>query len=357
MTENLFFELVQIALNQRQVLSHAPSAEEWESLYAQAKRQAVLGICFLSVNKLKEQNPPRALFLRWIGASETIRKRNVQANKRSAEVTKMFAEAGFRSCILKGQGNALMYDNPYSRTSGDIDIWVEGERGAITAYVKGRTPGVFEQYHHIDFPIFKGMPVEVHYTPARLLSNKYNDRFQAYCREQMAVQMANMVDVPDGAGQFCVPTACFNAVFQLAHIMSHFFIEGIGLRHFIDYYHVLRNDEVRGRKEELRALFQNLGMLRFAKGVMWIERECLNLSEDCMIVEPDEKAGRLILNEMLEGGNFGHHDERYAGRARGYLARGITDVYRLLKLSTVFPSESFWKIYRKIENQKWKIKG
>ena len=182
MTESLFFELVQTALGQREVLSHSPSDEEWRSLYEQAKKQGVLGVCLLAVNKLKahEQLLPRDLLFRWIGAGEAIRKRNKQTNKRSVELTKIFADAGFRSCILKGQGNALLYKDPYSRNSGDIDIWVVGSREAVTAFVRKRASNVFEQYHHIDFPVFKETPVEVHYTPARLLSNKYNDRFQEY---------------------------------------------------------------------------------------------------------------------------------------------------------------------------------
>ena len=35
---------------------------------------------------------------------------------------------GFANCILKGQGNALLYPDPYMRTPGDIDIYLEGGR-------------------------------------------------------------------------------------------------------------------------------------------------------------------------------------------------------------------------------------
>ena len=41
-------------------------------------------------------------------------------------VSEWFRKKGFRTCILKGQGNAMMYPNPCSRTPGDFDIWVEG---------------------------------------------------------------------------------------------------------------------------------------------------------------------------------------------------------------------------------------
>ena len=361
----LLFELIQVALGNKLVLSRTPSIEEWREIYHQSEKQAVLGICFQGLQQLKEQQqyPPKDLLFQWIAVAEQIKKQNILAFRKSSEITKLFAESGFRSCILKGQGNALMYPNPYSRTSGDIDIWVDGSREEINNFVKTKLPDAFEQEHHIDFPIFKDVEVEVHYTPGTLLSPKCNRRFQQWCEELKDVLMPNEIDLPEGAGRICVPTTEFNLVFQMAHIMIHFFIEGIGLRHFIDYYYVLRaNTNQRSTAvgkvncTNITNLFEDFGLMRFARGVMWIEKDCLGLEDKYLLVEPDERRGKVILKEMLEGGNFGHHDERYKSRNKGYLARGITDVYRLLKLATVFPSESLWKIYRKVENQKWKLK-
>lgn len=59
--------------------------------------------------------------------------------------------------------------------------------------------------------------------------------------------------------------------------------------------------------------------------------------------------------EIVEGGKFGRYDERYTSRKTGNLSRGATDVVRLLKLSTTFPSEALWGIGRKIINQHWKL--
>ena len=82
----------------------------------------------------------------------------------------------------------------------------------------------------------------------------------------------------------------------------------------------------------------------------------LGINEDCLLFEPSEKIGKLMLQEMMEGGNFGQYDQRYRIRGKGLLGRGIADTYRLLKLVPVFPQETLWKIWNKIENQKWKFK-
>ena len=351
----LLFDLIQVSLGAKVFLFHTPSIEEWWEIYHQAEKQAVLGVCFQGAQQLKEQKqyPPKDLLFQWIAVAEQIKKQNALAFRRSSEITKLFAESGFRRCILKGQGNALMYVNPYSRMSGDIDIWVDGSREEINDFVKTRCPDAFEQEHHIEFPIFKDVEVEVHYKPCTLLSPAANRKFQRWCQFVKDAQMRNEIELPADMGKISVPTTEFNAIFQMAHIMIHFFIEGIGLRHFVDYYYVLKTNT---NHTNITNLFEDFGLIRFARGVMWIEKKFLGLEDKYLLVEPDERRGTVILKEMLEGGNFGHYDERYKSRNKGYLARGVTDVYRLLKLATVFPSESLWKIYRKVENQKWKLK-
>ena len=56
-----------------------------------------------------------------------------------------------------------------------------------------------------------------------------------------------------------------------------------------------------------------LGLWKFAGAVMYVLKEVLGLSEDKMIVPVDEKRGRLLLAEILDGGNFGRHFSKYGG--------------------------------------------
>ena len=129
----------------------------------------------------------------------------------------------------------------------------------------------------------------------------------------------------------------------------------------------LTHDDKQKRSDELKklydenctgsyeSLFKHLGLLQFARGVMWVEQRALGMSDEYLICEPDEKIGKVIIKEIEEGGNFGHHDKRYTLRNKGYLARGIADGYRLIKLARYFPQDAVWKIVRRIENQKWKL--
>ena len=365
---SLFYELAQIALGGRNSLSRTPSDEEWRDIFAMAQEQAVVGVLLDGLNRLSEQGqkPPLDVLYEWIGLAEQIKQQNLVVNKRCGEITRMFEDAGYKTCILKGQGNAQMYPNPQARQSGDIDIWVYDKantktqtkndislRDEITKFVKERTTDVFEQEHHIDFPIYKDVPVEVHYTPGVLFSPKYNKRFQEWCHsESLKAQESKSLSELG----FNVPSVEFNAVYQMAHIMIHFFIEGIGLRHFVDYYYVLIKIQDSGFRFQVVQDIQWLGMEKFAKGVMWIEKECLGIEERHLLLEPSEKIGRVILQEMEKGGNFGQYDSRFTMRNKGVFARGIADTGRLISLARLFPSECFWKVMEKIANQRWKFK-
>ena len=354
----LFYELVQVALGEREKLSRRPTDEEWLQLFEKSQKQAVAGIVFVVLDKLSQvgQKLPALLLYNWIGLSEQIKNQNILLNNRCVEVTRIFSNAGYRSCILKGQGNAVMYPEPLYRCSGDIDIWVEGSREDIRKFVFSICPNSKDGDIHIDCPIFADVVVEVHYIPRYSNVPKYNKRLQNWFKTKSGEQFTNRIKLTNESNSFVyLPTTTFNAVHQMSHIMGHFFVEGIGLRQFVDYFYVLKRLRVEKCSEDFEKLFEYLGMLKFARGVMWIEKNVLGLGDEFLLTTPDEWIGKAIFKEIEEGGNFGHHDQRYKVRSKGILMRGIVDCYRLLKLAYYFPEDALWKIIRKVGDQKWKF--
>ena len=70
----LFYELIQVALGVRVCLSHSPTAEEWKLLYDLAKKQSLVGVCFAGVQQLQlqQQCPEEMLYLTWMGMAAKI---------------------------------------------------------------------------------------------------------------------------------------------------------------------------------------------------------------------------------------------------------------------------------------------
>ena len=315
---------------------------DWRKFYQFAAEQAVLGVVFEGIvryeNELKDVIPKDVLF-QWIGDAEQIKRQNTILNQKCVEITKYLTEKGYKSCILKGQGNAIIYPNPFSRNPGDIDIWVDGTKEELVRMVISVCPEAEIASHHIEFPIYKEVPIEVHFFPSFSVVKRYDKRWMKYVEAHKQEQFSNEIHLPDCDGTIAVPTTEFNVIYQLSHMMRHFFYEGIGLRHIIDYYYLLKQAEGIIRKEDIKMLLKRLGMLKYTSGLMWIEKECLGLNEKYLIVEPDQQRGKLILEEVFEGGNFGNNDKRKATKLAKN-SKTLSVIVRNIKLLRLFPQEA-----------------
>lgn len=310
---------------------------DWRGLYRFSQEQAIVGIVLEGIDRLSKSRKidvPQDLLFEWIGQANMIEAQNKLVNQRVKELTEYLKQQGQKSCILKGQGNALMYPNPAIRTPGDIDVWIKGTKKEVSAFVHQRFPEMNVQYHHMEYPIFDDIEVEVHFYPSFCYNKWHNYRLQQYFRESSDVQFKNVI-----SSGYSVPTSAFNLVFQLSHMMRHFFTQGIGLRHAIDYYYLLQQDISDEEKQETVSIMQRCGMYKFFCALMWIEKEIMRLEKNVNMVEVNEYAGRLLLLEMLKSGNFGNN-YHICGRTISIYAHQMT--YNL-KYVYQFPSEPLWR--------------
>lgn len=352
-TKDFFFDLLRIALGHKDVLQEIPSPEQWHRLFDMSGRQALLGVCASAVGQLpSEQRPPREIALRWAFLASRTEERNRLVSLRAAEVTRLFAAEGLRSCVLKGQGVARLYPEPLRRQSGDIDLWVEGDDRTISRVVRKYCPGAKARYHHIDFAAFGDVPVEVHFRPSWMFSPLRNRRLQRWLRSHHDWN-GGLTD--EG---YHVPSAVFNAVFILTHIFRHIFDEGIGLRQILDYYYVIRSLDAANDTDlaaSLRESLRRLGLLRFCRGVMYVLREAFGLPERDMPVAPNAALGRFLLDEILQAGNFGHYDSRLnTGADESPLHIFLRRQRRGLRLLRWFPGEVIWAPFFHVYQRVWR---
>ena len=338
---------------------------DWRQLYNFASRQALLGFCFDGIERLTKefseelkQNPMgRDLLMTWMGAAQQIRRQNVKVNAVAGKLFSMLREDGFRCCILKGQGNALMYPNPYSRTPGDIDVWVNASREEITEYAKRHLNLEDDiRFHHLETTM-DGVPVELHFFPCSMNNPFYHARLQKWFKRNADLQCSNAVSLPDGIGEIAIPTTAFNVVYQLTHLYHHFFDEGIGMRQIIDYYYVVNNDELLAIKDTLQKELKHLGLWKFAGAVMYVLHEALGLSEEKMIVPMDEKRGKLLLAEILNGGNFGKHFTKYAGFTHQSMGKKyFLKIWRNMHFVRYYPAEALCEPLFRTWHFFWRLK-
>ena len=362
------FLFLNYCLGKKVDMSMVVAKIDWRQLYNFASRQALLGFCFDGIERLTKefseelkQNPMgRDLLMTWMGKAQQIRRQNMKVNAVAGKLYSKFREDGLRCCILKGQGNALMYPNPYSRTPGDIDVWIDASRERIMEYAQKKFElGDNIRLQHLETSL-DGVPVELHFFPCSMNNPFYHARLQKWFRRNADLQCSHIVGLPDGAGDIAIPTTAFNVVYQLTHLYHHFFDEGIGMRQIIDYYYVVNNDELLVIRDTLQRELKYLGLWKFAGAVMYVLHEALGLSEEKMIAPMDEKRGKLLLAEILNGGNFGKHFTKYGhftqqGMAKKYFLK----IWRNMHFVRYYPAEALsepifrtWHFFWRVKNKK-----
>ena len=115
MHRNMFLALLRTVVTD-EPFTAVPTKDDWTALYRMAWKQSMGGVLFAAVTQLpEEQLPPIDLKMQWMGDAETIRGLNKLLNDEAARLTKLFADEGRRSAILKGQANARLYPDALTR--------------------------------------------------------------------------------------------------------------------------------------------------------------------------------------------------------------------------------------------------
>ena len=467
-----FFAFLKYCLGYKGDMSSVVAGMDWQELYSFASKQALLGLCFEGIERLGEEYPEelkrnpigRELLMIWMGKAQQIRRQNMKVNAVASKLFSMLRKDGMRCCVLKGQGNALMYPNPYSRTPGDIDVWIDASRERIMEYAQKK----FEleddiRLQHLETSL-DGVPVELHFFPCSMNNPIYHARLQKWFRRNADLQCSHIVGLPDEAGDIAIPTTAFNVIYQLTHLYHHFFDEGIGMRQIIDYFlvvndfskNVFLNNDLSNHpvnfsnhpvplskegstfspspsssgsgdvtapsrcSEPLRSKdggpskvspdcagwdrldaigaskpspncagwdrlaiegdnsagsttvvtssastalvvvqreLKYLGLWKFAGAVMYVLHGALGLSEEKLIAPMDEKRGKLLLAEILNGGNFGRHFTKYGhftqqGMAKKYFLK----IWRNMHFVRYYPAEALSEPIFRTWHFFWRLK-
>ena len=137
---------------------------------------------------------------------------------------------------------------------------------------------------------------------------------------------------------------------------------------------------------EIMAVLRSFGMGKFAAAVMYvlqeafeneecllelemrneklgIERECPQINREFkknifvpwMICEPNEKEGRKLMAEIMQGGNFGQYDSRDAALKRGGMVKhGVWKLKRVMRLVSSYPEEALWEPVFRVWHLVWR---
>lgn len=318
----IFLELIANSLGNSNRMRRVPSADEWKMLFQTAQNQAIAGVCFVGVQKLKTlgYSIPDDVYFEWLAVAAQIQERNELMNKWTIQLCRRIEKDGYNCCVLKGQSFTRLYrqsdsasnkevENKLSslRQSGDIDIWMLAGHKDVIRWGQKNGGIWYYDYHHADLMEFHDADVELHYRPTLSRNLWRNVKLQRWFKKEGKKLIDKSADFP-------VPNEMFNLILVLNHNFWHLMYEGVGMRQMMDLYFVLENltphSSPEGIRNDYLKLIKKFNLEKYAAASMWVMKEVLGLAEEKMVYKPDEKLGRFLLQEIMKAGNFGHADER-----------------------------------------------
>lgn len=362
-SQELLFELLLVSTGARKMLSHGYTDQEWEEAYNLAEEQTIAGVLLsgleilqqnvnvnvndnLTLNEGRSFFSSKILLLQWIGNCQIIEAETKKLEEAAETVVEYFHKNGFACQILKGCSVGRYYPNPLRRSSGDIDVWLDGSRKKIYDFARafdkdGKLYGV--NYHHIHFHLIDGVHIEAHIWLSFLSSPLRNWRLHRFCNQHRPTMEATK------------PSLAFDRVFIILHCYRHICGHGVGLRQIMDYFYILKQGFTEEERKDAEYWIKQLGMGRFAGGLMWVLREYFGLEERCLLMEPDEKEGRFIMNEVMLTGNMGHSDKRNWGSMKSPLSRFFLNLRRDFYMAKHYPHEAIWQPFFSIWLYFWRL--
>lgn len=329
--------------------------QNYLSLYNESKKQAIEGVLLETLIRnlpkyICKDRKISNLKLSLIAHAIQLEQRNELTNLRAQQLTKFFKNGGFRTCVLKGQGIALLYPNPKRRLCGDIDLWVEGKRDDVVNYIRSKGVKVYDVHLvHATVEFFKDVPVEIHFRPSWMYNPFMDRKLQAFFAAQASEQFAHY----DETVGFAYPTIFFNLVHSMVHINRHIFEEGVGLRQLMDYYFILKHSTVEERVEAYKVLC-DIGMKKFVGAVMYVMQQVFLLEEDLILCRPNSILGSRLLDSIMAGGNFGKALGLKHGRNK--LEKGLLQLKHNMQLLLPYANEAMWIPFFQVWHYGWRKK-
>jgi hypothetical protein len=300
--QELFFELLRVAVGQMDCLSRGPSVEEWNGIFQTAQRHGLVGVCYKGVERLFDfgLRAPHDLSIDWMADAEMLRDEQELYENRCEKLVKKLAERKLHAAVMNGLGERH-YDDSEMRhllKTPSIDIFVDCNMDRIVKFVhQTGQEDVYCGYTSLALTVWDNTPVNLYYRVLSMRNPFVNKRMQKWFAHNKELMFL------EGEGDWLVPTLTMNAICMLQTFQQRLLSGKATMCCLVDYYYVL--SRLKGAFQPFKdgcnmtETLQLLGLTQFAAGVMWVLQYTLSLDRSCMLCEPSETEGRFILRCLM----------------------------------------------------------
>jgi len=358
--QQLFFELIRAGLfpsNSTRILVHEASMD-WNEVFRLAEEQSVVGLVAAGINTLPlSDRPPQKVTLQFVWHTLHLEQRNKALNEFIAVLTNRLRQEDIYVILVKGQGIARCYEMPLWRACGDVDLLLSDSNYEKAKKLLLPLASDVKQENtcskHLGMTI-DGWVVELHGTLRSGLGRSIDSGLE---KVQETVFCEGKVRTwTNGDTQVFLPSPDEDVVFVFAHILQHFFKEGIGFRQICDWCRLLWTYKDSLNHKLLESRIKSMGVMTEWKAFAALAVDFLGMPVEAMPFYSDDKKWKRkaarVMEFVLETGNFGHNRDYSYRNKYPYIIYKAISFWKHLKdgafFFSIFPLDSIKVTWRRM---------
>lgn len=282
---------------------------DWRNVLLLAQKQGVRGLAYEALELLKQKDadctcfPDRTTLMQWYAQTAFVEKMFAQHVALAKDVVELWKQHGIKTIVFKGLAHSRYYPRAEHREFGDFDCYLIDAYGEC-AYRQGneeaRKKGLMVDdgwYKHSHIA-YKKLTIENHqyFTSARRGGTDL--ALHKYIVE--AIGNGSKLERLDGTEIYVLPVEA-EGLFMLYHSLTHFLVEGINLRHFVDWACWIKTNQNKLEWTEFYSLCQRFKLDGFADVLNTIATKYLGVElNDKRIFADSEFAERTIESALYD---------------------------------------------------------
>lgn len=303
----ILLQLLSIAINRKCFI--LDDNVDWRNVLILAQKQGVRGLAFEALELLKQENaecgsfPDRTTLMQWYAQTAFVEKKIAQHVALAKDVVELWKQHGIKTVVFKGLAHSRYYPRAEHREFGDFDCYLIDADGNC-AYRQGnevaRKKGLMVDdgwYKHSHIA-YKKLTIENHqyFTSARRGGTDL--ALHKYIVE--AIGNGSKLKKLDGTEVYVLPVEA-EGLFMLYHSLTHFLVEGINLRHFVDWACWIKTNQDKVEWKEFYSLCKRFRLDGFVDVLNTIAVKYLGVElNDKRIFADSEFAERTIDSALFD---------------------------------------------------------
>jgi hypothetical protein len=351
-----FLALVRAGLWEQDVWLLPFGNVDYEEVMRLAEEQAVVGLVTAGLEHVIDVKVPQEVLLQFVGETLQLEQQNISMNNFIESLIKKLRKSDVYTLLVKGQGIAQCYERPLWRASGDIDFFLSennfNKAKEFLLPLSSTVDGEKKYNCHLAMTI-DAWVVELH---GNLHCGLWKSVDNTLDEIQDAVfNGGNIRFWMNGNTVVFLPRPDEDIVYVFAHILQHFFKEGIGLRQICDWCRLVWTFNSTIDHKLLAKRLKKMGVLSEWMAFAALAVNWLGMPKDSIPFFSNEekwskKANKLLLY-IFESGNFGHNKDYSHNENSHFLVRKVVSLGRHasdgVNFFAVFPLDSL-RMWRRV---------